>query len=54
MQDVYDMTSNDKKFTFLWNDFFVALEKRKIKEQNPVRRTEIYKYLQVFIEENSD
>lgn len=45
MQEVYDMTPNDKKFTFLWNDFFIELEKQKIKSKDPVRRSEIYKYI---------
>lgn len=46
------MTPKDKKFTFLWNEFFIKLEKSKIKEKIPIKRSDIYGYIQQFIEEN--
>ncbi|EAR94736.1 polycomb protein VEFS-box protein (macronuclear) [Tetrahymena thermophila SB210] len=52
MQDVYDMTPKDKKFTFLWNEFFIKLEKQKIKEKIPIKRSDMYGYIQQFMDEN--
>ncbi|KAL4477654.1 hypothetical protein ABPG74_002804 [Tetrahymena malaccensis] len=52
MQDVYDMTPKDKKFTFLWNEFFIKLEKQKTKEKIPIKRSDMYGYIQQFMDEN--
>ena len=47
------MTPMDKKFTFLWNEFYIKLERNKIKQKIPIKRSDMYGYLQLFVEENT-